>query len=115
MDSVNNKLDHYREIIERLLNEIAQISSYDSEIQDRTLFDRQADSYAIIAEGWDRNGRVHHIVIHLEIINGKVWIQADNTDLVIAHQLESAGIPKSDIVLGFQPPEVRPYTDYAVA
>jgi hypothetical protein len=54
-------------------------------------------------------------VVSLEIISGKVRLQADNTDLRIAERLEEAGIPKGDIVLGFQPPSVRPYTEYAVA
>lgn len=58
---------------------------------------------------------MHHFVVHLEIINGKVWIQEDNTDLIVAHELERAGIPKNDIVLGFHPADVRPYTEYAVA
>jgi hypothetical protein len=51
----------------------------------------------------------------MEIIVGKVWRQADNTDLRIAERSEEAGIPQGDIVLGFQPPNVRPYTEYAVA
>jgi hypothetical protein len=112
MDSLNDKLPRYREIIERVLSEVARYGTT-REVQDRTLFDRQSDSYAIISEGWHDDERIHHVVIHLEIINGKVWIQADNTDLVIARELERAGIPKSDIVLGFHPPDVRPHTDYA--
>ena len=111
MDTLNK----YREIIEGLLADIARIPRPSPAIEYKTIFDRNADSYALIAIGWDRARRVHHFVIHLEIINGKVWIQEDNTDLNIAAELERAGIPKSDIVLGFQPPEVRPHTDYAIA
>ena len=33
----------------------------------------------------------------------------------IAERLEAAGVARSDIVLGFQPPSVRPYTEYAAA
>ncbi|HMB28005.1 MAG TPA: element excision factor XisI family protein [Blastocatellia bacterium] len=29
--------------------------------------------------------------------------------------MEEAGVPRSDIVLGFQPPDVRPLTGYAIA
>ena len=115
LDPMNEKLNRYRAIIETILMEIAQLSAKEEAVKDRTLFDRRSDSYAIIAEGWEKEDRVHDIVIHLEIINGKVWIQADNTDLVVARQLEKAGIPKSDIVLGFHPPRIRPHTDYAVA
>ena len=114
MDPMNENLNRYRTIIERILTEIAQLSAKEEAVKDRTLFDRRSDSYAIIAEGWENEDRVHDIVIHLEIINGKIWIQADNTDLVVARQLERAGIPKSDIVLGFHPPRIRPLTDYAV-
>ena len=33
----------------------------------------------------------------------------------VAEELVQAGIPKSHIVLGFRPPEVRKHTEYAVA
>ncbi|NES01611.1 MAG: XisI protein [Okeania sp. SIO2F4] len=32
----------------------------------------------------------------------------------IANDLVNAGLPKSQIVLGFHPPEVRPHTEFAV-
>jgi XisI protein len=44
-------------------------------------------------EGWDGSRRIHGPVVSLEIIYGKVWLQADNTDLRIAEHLEEAGIP----------------------
>ncbi|MGB0387815.1 MAG: element excision factor XisI family protein [Ardenticatenaceae bacterium] len=34
--------------------------------------------------------------------------------LFIRHQNETAGIPKNQIVLGFQPPDIRPHTEFAV-
>lgn len=115
MDSANDKLNRYREIIEQTLTEIASYIPQDEQSPHKTVFDRHADSYALIEVGWAENQRIHQFVIHLEIINGKVWVQADNTDLNITRELERAGIPKGDIVLGFQPPAVRPYTDYAAA
>jgi XisI protein len=69
----------------------------------------------IPGDGWDESRRIHGPVVSLEIIDGKVCLQADNTYLRIAERLEEAGIAKSDIVLGFQPLCVRPYTEYAVA
>ena len=52
---------------------------------------------------------------HLEIINGKIWIQKDQTEEGIATYLEEAGIPKDAIVLGFHSLDVRPFTEYAAA
>ena len=115
MDSLMQKLNRYRDIIEQLLTEIAAVPYAYGEIQDKTIFDRSADRYAVVSEGFDKDGRVHHIVVHIEIMNGKVWLQADNTDRVVARELEEAGIPKSDIVIGFRPPHIRSLLDYAAA
>jgi len=115
MENVTEKLNRYRQIIIDLLTRLAAVPNIEQGIQDRTVFDRNNDSYAVIAEGWDGEERVHNIVAHLEIINGKVWIQADNTDIVIARELEISGIPKSDIVLGFRSPSVRALSEYAAA
>ena len=59
--------------------------------------------------------RVHSCLVHIDLINEKIWIQQDNTEEGVATELVRAGIPKDQIVLGFRPPEVRQYTDYAVA
>ncbi len=115
MDSTDNSLNSYRDIIEQTLTDIANYIPQDSEAPHKAMFDRNADSYGLIEVGWDDYHRVHQFIIHVEIINGKVWVQADNTDLNITSELERAGIPKSAIVLGFKPPTVRPYTEYAVA
>ncbi|MGH9846114.1 MAG: XisI protein [Blastocatellia bacterium] len=112
-----DRIAQYREIIERVLTETLEFIGppHDKGVEYKLLLDRQRDSYGLIAVGFDKARRLHHFVIHLEIINGKIWLQADNTDLVIARDLERAGIAKSEIVLGFQPPSVRPHTEYAAA
>jgi XisI protein len=51
---------------------------------------------------------------HLDLIEGKVWVQRDETEDGVTHELVEAGIPKQDIVLGFYPADVRPYTGYAI-
>jgi hypothetical protein len=54
-------------------------------------------------------------MIHVDIINGKIWIQRDGTEYGIANELVNAGIPKNQIVLAFQPADIRQYTEFAVA
>jgi hypothetical protein len=115
METVNEKSIRYGRIVEEILAEFASVPYLEPGIRDRTLFDEQNHRYAVISEGWKRDERVHDIVADLEIVNGKVWIQADNTDIVIARKLEARGIPKSDIVLGFRPPSIRAETEYAAA
>jgi len=76
---------------------------------------RERDGYALLVVGFANKGRIHQFLVHLEISNGKVWLQADNSDFAIARDLEKAGLAKREIVLGFQEPQVRPYTEYAAA
>ena len=112
-----DRIAEYRDIIEKVLTEVLEFMgpANDQGVEYKLMLDRERDSYAITAIGFDGPRRVHRFVIHLEIINGKVWLQADNTDLVIARDLERAGLTKSEIVLGFQEPKVRPHTEYAAA
>ena len=116
METVADKTARYRAAIKDIMTRLAASQYAGESIRDRAIFDAEHDSYAVIAEGWGRDEeRVHFTVADLEIVNGKVWIHADNTDIVIARKLEERGIPKSDIVLGFRAPEVRAETEYAVA
>lgn len=110
-----DRIDQYRETIETVLKKLAAVPHRYGQIEDRVVSDRQTDNYLWVTEGWNKTRRVHHCIAHLEIINGKIWIQKDQTEEGIATYLEEAGISKSDIVLGFHPLDVRQYTEYAAA
>jgi hypothetical protein len=112
-----DKVKHYREIIERLLKPFADRTYSNADIQNEVVIDTEHDHYLVMQNGWQKVKvkRIHGCLIHLDIIDGKVWIQRDGTEEGIVYQLEEAGIPKSDIVAGFHPAEDRPLTGYAVA
>lgn len=73
------------------------------------------DRYELMHVGWDNQRRVHGSVIHIDIIDGKIWIQHDGTNISIAEELVDLGVPAKDIILGFHPANVRQYTDFGVA
>jgi hypothetical protein len=110
-----DRLEQHRTIIEQVLTQRVNDLKDFPHLRDKTVFDRRTDIYLLLRQGWDKARRVHAIVVHLEILNGKIWVQEDWTEHGVAADLEEAGVPKSDIVLGFQPPQVRPYTEYAAA
>jgi hypothetical protein len=89
MDSLNN----YRKLVKQLLTEYAEIPVFDSGIQNEIIFDLENDRYMLINIGWFNEQRIHHCVIHIDIIDGQVWIQANNTDRLIAEELVAAGVP----------------------
>ncbi len=47
--------------------------------------------------------------------SGGRYYDQGRTEDGIAMDLLREGVPKDDIVLGFQPPELRPYTEFAAA
>jgi XisI protein len=65
--------------------------------------------------GWQDNRQVCMVIFHFTIQNGKIWLHRNVADYDILKDLDSYGIPKDDIVLAFQPPQIRQYTGYAVA
>lgn len=105
----------YRSVIERVLTEYAEYPYRAGGLETRLLFDHERDQYALICLGWEGIYRTHSCIAHLEIVNGKIWIQEDNTEEGIATDIEAAGVPKNQIVLGFRHPDLRPYTEYSVA
>jgi hypothetical protein len=52
--------------------------------------------------------------MHLDIKNGKIWIQQNTTEVDIAAELLEMGVPKQDIVIGFHTPKMRQLTSFAV-
>ena len=113
MDALNT----YREAIRNVLEPYTRIEYANVRIRNELICDEKNDRYLIMSEGWADNPRrrIHGCLIHVDIIDGKVWIQRDGTEDGVAGELEEAGIPKHDMVLGFHDPRVRKYTGYAAA
>ncbi|MBD2503438.1 XisI protein [Anabaena azotica] len=116
-----DNLDKYRIVIKKILTEYYElanaqvISSREIEVSDRLALDEERDQYLWFRFGWDNKKLIQHIIIYLCIKDGKVWVEADATDLCVVDDLLSAGIPPSDIVLGFHHPNKRGFTEFATA
>jgi XisI protein len=108
-------IDNYRQIIESIISEHAKIPFFQADIERQTVFDRSRDHYLLMLVGREGIRRVHGCLVHVDIINGKFWIQRDGTEYGIARELLDAGVPKEHIVLAFRSPEMRRHTDFAVA
>lgn len=108
-------LNEYRRIIRNLISTYAQFRPSLGDVQIEVIFDEANDHYELVYAGWNGPYRIHGSVLHLDIRDGKVWIQYDGTEDGIANELVKAGIGRDRIVLAFKPPEIRPYTDFAVA
>ena len=105
----------YREIVKRVILQYADYVPPVDKEQTELVFDEERGHYEMLFVGWEGARRIHGCVLHLDIKNGKIWIQHDGTEDGIATDLEEAGVPKEHIVLAFHPPYKRPYTGFAVA
>lgn len=110
-----NSLTFYRKTIRDLITYYAQFRPARGDVQIETIFDETNDHYELAYAGWNGPYRIHGSVLHIDIRNGKIWIQHDGTEEGIAEELVQAGIARDHIVLAFKPPEIRPHTNFAVA
>jgi hypothetical protein len=108
-------LERYRELVQRVLEEYAAIPYANGDYERELIIDRANDRYLLLTLGWEGNRRVYYPVLHIDIRDGKLWIQHDATEAGVATDLIAAGVPKECIVLAFYPPEVRQHSEFAVA
>jgi hypothetical protein len=104
----------YRIYIQQLLKKYGDLPSSRNEIETQIIVDEQHDHYQLVHVGWRNNRRIYGCVLHIDIKNHQIWIQHDGTDIGMANELVALGVPKADIVLAFQAPYKRHYTEFAV-
>jgi hypothetical protein len=109
-----DRLTQYRQCVRRILEERATWLPRTVSVKSEVIVDPASDHYELLQLGWNGRRRIHTVVFHIDIIDGKVWVQHDATDRPVVDDLLAAGIPASDIVLGFHPAELRPHTEFAV-
>jgi hypothetical protein len=114
IDSRIEKLERYRAIVRRIVEDYASGKPSNGQIETEAIMDDAKGHYEVMHVGWDGERRVHGSVIHLDIRDGKIWLQYDGTNRPVADELEAAGVPREDIVLAFHPARIRPLTGYGM-
>ncbi|MFN0015474.1 MAG: XisI protein [Saprospiraceae bacterium] len=103
-----DKLLKYKNIVRELAEFIAAISPSSKDVEVQKIIDDANGHYLLFSVGWENNRWVYASFVHIDVKeSGRVWLQHDGTDLRIADELVNRGIPKSDIVIGFQAPHAR--------
>ena len=111
MDTLKAK---YRSLVEQVLCDYAEFLGNDDQVQMELVFDQNRDRYLLVETGWHDGYRIYGTLLHLNIIDDKIWIQHDGTEDGVANELVAAGIPKDCIVLGFRTLQERKVTEFAV-
>lgn len=111
-----DKLTNYQTIVVELLTYYASLGKSHSdtnELEEQLILDKEHNHYQLLTIGWEGTRRVYYPVFHIDIKDGKIWIQEDATDFDFVGELERRGVVKSDIVLAFYSPSKRLLTEYA--
>lgn len=71
--------------------------------------------FQLLMQGWQEDSYTFQCLFHLDIIDGKIWIQWNDTDYSIEEELLKQGVKANEIVIGVNHPKLRKYSDFALA
>jgi hypothetical protein len=111
-----DKITLYKKIVRDIVSEAAAMLPPEEDgIENQLIIDEERGHYLLFGVGWEREKRYFYATfIHIDVKpNGRVWLQHDGTSLRIADDMVARGIPKTDIVIGFQSPAARKMMDFA--
>ncbi len=113
---MDDQIKTYGLILTNWLTDFAVTRNTGSDDDYQLVIDNTHHHYQIIRSSWYEDRFQFRVVFHFQIKpTGKVWLLVNNTDLLVTDDLIEMGIPKSDIVIGFLPEFMRPYSGFAVA
>lgn len=101
-------VEQYKKSVKKMLSEYALSSP--PWTRTKLLFDDEHLGYIVMRVGWYKGKRVHRCLIHIDIIDDKVVIQANNTEDLLKTELMARGIPEEKICLGFIPEQAWAFT-----
>ncbi len=111
-----DKIKKYQNIVISFLNERAKSTlGSNPNIVKRVIADKENNHFQLLKIGWNNQDYRFFVPFHLDTINGKIWLQRNQTEFEVVDFLMENGVPKEDIVLGIKPPYARKHTGFAEA
>lgn len=104
---MESQLEFYKQVVKKLLSQYEELKSEWTEIE--LVFDDQRMSYLVMQVGWHKEERFHSCLVHIDIRNGKIVIQENNTEDLLDEELIDMGVPANQIYLGLLPPKAQSF------
>ena len=78
--------------------------------------DKKHNQFQLIHISWFERKFYFKVLLHFSIHpeTGNIWVQQNNTEIPLETDFSNMGIPKSHLVLGFRPADMRELSDFAV-
>ncbi|MBD2411533.1 XisI protein [Nostoc calcicola FACHB-389] len=109
------KIEKYRHLVKQILEKYASYKFSSAEIEVMPVFDLERDRYQVVSAGWKDERRIYGCSVHIDIKDGKIWIQHDGTEIGFADELVNLGVPREDILLAYHSPFMRQFDGFAVS
>lgn len=116
---IRNKIKKYQKALEQYVRTLATKynNALGNEMTYLPIVDLRGNHFQLVKMGWHKHQFVFVVLIHFDINpeTGNIWIQQNNTEILLDQELAKFNVPKNHLVLGFRPEYMRVDSDYAVA
>ena len=119
MENIMRKIQKHQraltEYLERIANErnesLGSIKGY------QAITDTLHNHFQLVQITWYKEQFIFQVLMHFQIHpeTGNIWVQQNNTENIIDEELAEWDIPKSNLVLGFRPADMRALSPFALA
>jgi hypothetical protein len=86
-------LTNFQIAIQKVFDDYINFLGQTEDIRLEAVIDKDHDRYLLVEVGWQNVRRIYGTLLHIDIINNKLWIQQDGTEAGIADDLIAFGIP----------------------
>ena len=98
----------YKQCVKQVLSKYEALKTDQPDVE--LLFDDKHLRYMAVRLGWQGQRRIHFCLVHIDICDDQVIIQANNTEDMIASLLVAQGVPANKIQLRFLPPGLQKFS-----
>ena len=110
MDRLKSKITRYQIILSQLVEQLAddRNSVSGAILEYQSITDKIHNHFQLTKVGWHNRKYHFQVLLHLDLReDGQVWIQQNNTELLLDEILIEKVVERSDIILGFRPDWMR--------
>ena len=119
MLNLEKKIAHHQNILSHYVEKLAQErnQSLGSTGGYQAVTDIKHNQFQLIHISWFERQYSFKVLLHFCINpeTGNIWVQQNSTEIDLDTDFRDMGIPKSHLVLGFRPADMREFSDFAVA
>ena len=119
MDKLSIKIKKNQEAVSKYIQNLAKEynQALGNKLAYQSIIDTKNNHFQLVKMGWSNDSFIYRVLLHFDINykTGNIWIQQNNTEILIEEDLKKFDVPKTNLVLGFRPESMRKYSDFAVA